>query len=140
MRAHLSIYVSDVDKTAAFYSKVFTTSPQKKTHDYAKFDLKNPSLNFSFLSHPQGKISQVGHLGIEVDSTEEVLAWKEKLTKAGIETRDEMSVDCCYANQDKVWFSDPDGNEWEIFFVKNQLEIPKQKNTTTCAPKSNCCA
>ncbi len=139
MRPHLSIYVRDVAKTANFYSKVFEQKPQKQTNDYAKFDLLAPALNFSFMSRADGQVSQVAHLGIEVDSSDEVLSWREKLTRAGVHTRDEMSVDCCYATQDKVWFTDPDGNEWEVFYVKKQLEVPKIQTKTTCNPKSGCC-
>ena len=85
------------------------------------------------------ELSRVSHLGIEVDSEKEVREWKFKLEEAGVLTRDEMAVDCCYAHQDKIWFSDPDGNEWEIFFVKEQLEVPKENTKTTCNPKSGCC-
>lgn len=139
MRPHISIFVTDVAKTAEFYSKVFNQSPQKQTNDYAKFDLQSPALNFSFMSREDGKVSRVSHLGIEVDSADEVLSWKEKLAKSGVSSRDEMGTECCYAIQDKVWFTDPDGNEWEIFYVKNQLEIPKIKTKTTCDAKSGCC-
>jgi catechol 2,3-dioxygenase-like lactoylglutathione lyase family enzyme len=47
MRAHLSINVSNVSESVEFYKKVFGVNPQKQTADYAKFDLKDPSLNFS---------------------------------------------------------------------------------------------
>ncbi|MDA8792195.1 VOC family protein [Bacteriovoracaceae bacterium] len=139
MRPHLSIYVSNVEKTADFYTKVFGQNPQKQTSDYAKFDLNKPALNFTFMSSPKAKLSRVSHLGVEVDSEKEVREWKYKLEEAGVLTRDEMAVDCCYAHQDKIWFSDPDGNEWEVFFVKKQLDIPKDSTQTTCKPKSNCC-
>ena len=140
LRPHLSIYVSNVKKSADFYARVFGENPQKITHDYAKFDLKKPALNFSFLSRPDGKISRVGHLGIEVDSEADVQEWKKKLEGAGVNTRDEINTDCCYARQDKIWFKDPDDNEWEIFYVKSQLEIPKNNEATTCDPASGCCA
>ena len=139
MRPHISIFVTDVAKTAEFYSKVFNEKPQKQTSDYAKFDLKSPSLNFSFMSREDGKVSRVSHLGIEVDSADDVLNWKEKLTNSGVMSRDEMATECCYAEQDKIWFSDPDGNEWEVFYVKKQLDIPTVKTKTTCDPKSGCC-
>ncbi|MEZ4819134.1 MAG: hypothetical protein R3A45_04250 [Bdellovibrionota bacterium] len=78
-------------------------------------------------------------MGIEVDSAEQLQDWKSLLSKNEIETRDEMSVDCCYAHQDKIWFSDPDGNEWEVFYVKNQLDVPKEKTNTVCDPNMGCC-
>lgn len=123
MRPHLALYVSNVEKTVDFYSKVFTQSPQKQTNSYAKFDLKEPALNFTLMSSTKGEISKVSHLGIEVESEDEVQSWKKKLTESGVLTRDEMAVNCCFAHQDKIWFSDPDGNEWEVFYVKKQLEV-----------------
>lgn len=139
MRPHLSIFVTDVKKTADFYSKVFGQEPQKQTNSYAKFDLKNPALNFTFMSSPKAELSRVSHLGVEVDSAKEVREWKNKLEEAGVLTRDELNVDCCFANQDKVWFSDPDGNEWEVFYVKEQLEVPTKDSQVTCQPKTSCC-
>jgi hypothetical protein len=57
-------------------------------------------------------------LGVEVAGTEEVLAARDRLQKAGLATFDEMNVDCCFALQDKTWITDPDGNRWEVFTVK----------------------
>lgn len=138
MRPHLSIYVKNIDESVNFYKKVFGIAPQKLTHDYAKFDLKSPALNFSMMSSGN-ELSKVAHLGIEVDSEAEVLVWKSKLELSGIFTRDEMNTDCCYATQDKIWFSDPNGNDWEIFYVKKQLDIPQNNIKTTCNPKTGCC-
>lgn len=52
---------------------------------------------------------------MEVETTAAVLAAKERLQKAGLATLDEMNVDCCFALQDKVWITDPEGNRWEVF-------------------------
>ncbi|HEU5406544.1 MAG TPA: VOC family protein, partial [Nitrospira sp.] len=83
MRPHLSLDVHNVLASVAFYQKVFGISPQKQTYDYAKFDIMEPLLNFSLVSS-MGRISSVDHLGIEVDSMEEIVAWKERLQAAGI--------------------------------------------------------
>jgi predicted lactoylglutathione lyase len=65
----------------------------------------------------EGKISRLSHLGIQVGSTEDVLAMRDRWTAAGLATRDEMQTSCCYAVQDKSWVADPDGNKWEVFVV-----------------------
>lgn len=139
MRPHLSIYVRDVSVTADFYSKVFGVSPEKQTKSYAKFDLKAPAFNFTVMNDQSGKVSYVGHLGIEVESAEEVLKWKEQMTNLGIPVKEEMNVECCYAKQDKIWFSDPDHNAWEIFYVRKQLDISDNDAKTACDPGKGCC-
>jgi len=147
MRAHLSINVSDVPASVEFYKKVFGVEPQKFTTNYAKFDLKEPALNFTMQTAVMDT-SKVNHLGIEVDSAEEVEKWQSKLEASGLLELVEKNTDCCYARQDKVWLKDPDGNAWEIFFVHEQLPVEGQINKTAgsacCAPKfgkakSSCC-
>ena len=134
MRPHLSLDVQNVPASVEFYRKLFGIKPQKYTSDYAKFDLADPALNFSLVSST-GRISAVDHLGIEVESTEEVAAWKTRLQNAGILARVEENVACCYARQDKVWFSDPDGNAWEVFTVHEQLSVEGPlANTGCCVP------
>lgn len=83
MRPHLSLDVQHVPASVAFYQKVFGVPPQKQTNDYAKFDLTEPSFNLPLVSST-GRISSVDHLGTEVDSIEEIAAWKERLQTAGI--------------------------------------------------------
>ena len=147
MRAHLSINVGNVARSVEFYAKVFGQEPQKRTGDYAKFDLKNPALNFSLLAAAGGRApSRVNHLGIEVDSEAEVAEWKTRLEAQGVPTISEEKTDCCYALQDKIWFADPDGNSWEVFFVHAQLPVeasePPKKSSAGkggCSPASGCC-
>ena len=133
MRPHLSIDVRDVPASVAFYEKVFGVAPQKQTTDYAKFDLTAPALNFSLLS-TTGKISRVNHLGIEVESPDHIAAWKQRLQTQGILEKVEEDIACCFARQDKLWFTDPDGNAWEVFTVHEQLAV------TGTLKESGCCA
>jgi catechol 2,3-dioxygenase-like lactoylglutathione lyase family enzyme len=137
MRPHLSLDVRNVPASVEFYRKVFGLAPQKQTTDYAKFDLTVPALNFSLVASA-GKVSSVNHLGIEVDSTEEIAVWKDRLQEQGILERVEDNVACCFARQDKLWFTDPDGNAWEVFTVHEQLEVTGPlKRTGCCVPKSS---
>ena len=135
MRPHLSLDVRNVPASVEFYQKIFGIPPQKQTSDYAKFDLTNPPLNLSFVSST-GRVSAVNHLGIEVESVEEIAAWKERLQREGVIDRVEENTACCFARQDKVWFSDPDGNAWEVFIVHEQLSVTGPVSSTGCCALS----
>lgn len=137
MRPHLSLDVRNVPASVEFYRKVFGMAPQKQTADYAKFDLREPSLNLSLVSST-GTISSVNHLNIEVESVDEIAGWKQRLQEQGILDKVEEGIACCFALQDKLWFTDPDGNAWEVFTVLEQLEVTGPlKNSGCCVPKSN---
>ncbi|MCA1638277.1 MAG: hypothetical protein LC768_08075, partial [Acidobacteria bacterium] len=84
---------------------------------YAKFDVQNPPLNLALNEISYNERGALSHLGIQVTSTEDVLATKEHWEQIGLLTRSEMQTNCCYALQDKTWVRDPDGNEWEVFVV-----------------------
>jgi len=135
MRPHLSLDVRNVPASVAFYQKVFGVSPQKATVDYAKFDLTRPALNLSLVS-TTGTVSAVNHLGIEVETIGEIGAWKAHLQEQGILERVEDNIACCFARQDKLWFTDPDGNAWEVFTVHEQLEVTGPlTNNGCCVPR-----
>jgi extradiol dioxygenase family protein len=131
MRLHLSLDVRNVSAAVQFYQKVFGVAPQKQTADYAKFDLHAPALNFSLVSS-SGRVSSVDHLGIEVESTDEIAVWKQRLQDQGILEKVEENIACCFARQDKLWFSDPDGNAWEVFTVHEQLDVTGPLTNTGC--------
>ena len=87
----------------------------------------------------------LSHLGIQVASTEDVLAIRRTWTDAGLITRDEIKTDCCYALQDKTWVRDPDGNEWEVFVVlEDNLPEKRSQGAACCTPAAtsaeSCCA
>jgi catechol 2,3-dioxygenase-like lactoylglutathione lyase family enzyme len=135
MRPHLSLDVRHVPASVAFYEKVFGVPPQKQAEDYAKFDLTEPALNLSLVS-TTGTISRVNHLGIEVESAEHIAVWKARLQQQGILEKVEANTACCFARQDKLWFTDPDGNAWEVFTVHEQLPVSGPlKHTGCCVPK-----
>lgn len=142
-RPHISLNVSNVAQSVDFYRKVFGVEPQKRTAGYAKFDLQSPALNFSMLATDGRRPpSRVNHLGIEVSSEQEVTEWKTRLEGQGIATISEEGTECCYALQDKVWFKDPDGNSWEVFFVHAQLPIEAAEPPAPdpgCQSGSGCC-
>jgi catechol 2,3-dioxygenase-like lactoylglutathione lyase family enzyme len=118
-KVHVALNVTDVNRSVEFYRAMFGVDPVKWKPGYAKFDIAEPRLNLTL--NYEDEISDRGalnHLGVEVTSTTEVLAAKKRLAEAGLATLDEMNVDCCFALQDKVWVTDPNGYRWEIFTVK----------------------
>jgi len=118
-KVHIALNVSDVNRSVAFYRAMFGADPVKWKPGYAKFSIDEPALNLTL--NYEGEISERGalnHLGVEVENSTQVLAAKKRLAEAGLATRDEMNVDCCFALQDKVWVTDPNGYRWEIFTVK----------------------
>jgi catechol 2,3-dioxygenase-like lactoylglutathione lyase family enzyme len=133
LKAHLAINVRNVVESTVFYRKMFGIEPSKIRTGYAKFDVENPPLNFTLNEVPSGGFSSAGalsHLGIQVASTADVLAVRERWAEQGLITRDEMDTNCCYAIQDKTWVHDPDNNEWEVFVVK---EDDLAESTACCA-------
>ena len=131
LKAHLAINVRSVQQSIDFYKKMLGIDPSKVRTGYAKFDVQNPPLNLTLNQVPFTDRGALSHLGIQVASTGDVLAQREKWIDAGLITRDEMQTNCCYAKQDKTWVQDPDGNEWEVFVV---LEDNLRETTTCCVP------
>src|SRR5688500_13841608 len=117
LKAHLALNVHNVERSIEFYKKMLGIEPLKVRTGYAKFDVQNPPLNLTLNQHTFNEQEALSHLGLQVASTEDVLAVRERWAEAGLITRDEMQTNCCYAVQDKTWVNDPDGNEWEVFVV-----------------------
>src|SRR5215216_5832475 len=117
LKAHLALNVHNVERSIDFYKKMLGVEPSKVRTGYAKFDVQNPPLNLTLNEYSFSERGALSHLGIQVSSTDDVLAMREKWVESGLITRDEMQTSCCYALQDKTWVRDPDGNEWEVFVV-----------------------
>lgn len=129
LKAHIALNVASVDASVAFYERLFGIEPLKVRPGYAKFDVQNPPLNLSLNEglHPgRGALS---HLGLQVATSEDVQAIRNRWESAGLTPRDEMQTSCCYALQDKAWVRDPDGNEWEVFTVLADIE---QSSNSCC--------
>jgi catechol 2,3-dioxygenase-like lactoylglutathione lyase family enzyme len=133
LKAHLALNVESVEQSIQFYRKMFGIEPSKVRAGYAKFDVQNPPLNLTLNEGSFANRGALSHLGIQVRSTEDVLATRQKWNEAGLLTRDEMQTNCCYAMQDKAWVRDPDGNEWEVFVV---LEDNPAESTSCCTGTS----
>lgn len=134
MKTHLSINVSNIENSIEFYQKMFGVEPVKTRPDYAKFDIVDPPLNFTINERPFERGGSLSHLGLQVESTAEVLAMGQRWQENGLITLDEMQTDCCYALQDKTWVQDPDGNRWEVFVVLENTSAKENAASTCCGP------
>jgi catechol 2,3-dioxygenase-like lactoylglutathione lyase family enzyme len=153
LKAHLALNVRNVQTSLEFYRKLLGIEPSKVRTGYAKFDVQNPPLNLTLNESSFNERGALSHLGIQVASTADVLAMRDKWADQGLLTREEMQTNCCYATQDKAWVRDPDGNEWEVFVVlqdnlpqteacecgdkvaeENSAETPVTATTSCCAP------
>lgn len=141
-RVQLALNVSDLEAAVAFYRRLFGVEPAKLRPGYANFAIAEPPLKLVLLESAQARGTGVGgalnHLGVEVDSTEQVTAAAGRLAEQGLATRTEDNVTCCYATQDKVWVSDPDGAPWEVYTVL--ADAPAEVTTAGPVGDSACCA
>ena len=139
-RIQLALNVDDLDTAVTFYSKLFATEPAKVRPGYANFAVAQPPLKLILFEQP-GQGGTINHLGIEVETPEEVGQAQARLAEDGLATATEDGVACCYAVQDKVWVDGPSGEPWEIYTVLENVEMPGgQLRTVDPATGASCCA
>jgi catechol 2,3-dioxygenase-like lactoylglutathione lyase family enzyme len=117
----LALNVSDLDAAVTFYSKLFSTAPSKRHPGYANFAIVEPPLKLVLIEDARasgpGVVGALNHLGVEVETPDEVRRSNDHLVAEGLAPEMEESTTCCYAVQDKAWVSDPDGVPWEVYTV-----------------------
>jgi len=118
-RLHVHVGVADLDQSIAFYSTMFGAQPTKVKHDYAKWMIDDPRLNFA-ISSGQHSTKGIQHLGIQAESVEELGDVYGKLRAADRPVLEEGRTTCCYAKSEKSWIADPDGVVWEAFFTDGE--------------------
>ncbi len=143
LKPHVSLNVTNIDASVAFYEKAFGVAPAKRRPDYAKFDLVEPALNLTMQQAPRTGVN-ASHFGVQVASSDDVAEAKTRFERAGLATFTEDDVSCCYAVQDKVWVEDPDGNAWEVFVVKADADVMRDRDATpmglATSSAAPCCA
>ena len=116
-RVQLALNVDDIDEAVDFSRKLFRTEPAKRRPGYANFMIVDPPLKLVLISGGGQPAGSLNHLGVEVESTDEVAAAHERLVSEDLLTSTEDGVTCCFAVQDKVWATSPDGVPWEFYTV-----------------------
>ncbi|HEY9833602.1 MAG TPA: ArsI/CadI family heavy metal resistance metalloenzyme [Stenomitos sp.] len=148
LKTHVALNVTNIEKSVAFYQAMFGVVPMKHKVDYAKFDIAHPPLNLTLnLAENVQQGGALSHLGVQVESSDDVKAAISRFKEAGLALFEEKDTNCCYALQDKVWVTDPDGNRWEVFVVKvgdtapeQNVVTPGHSETVPAVVKSPCCA
>ncbi|MEU1432209.1 ArsI/CadI family heavy metal resistance metalloenzyme [Nocardia sp. NPDC005746] len=115
-RIQLALNVDDLDQAVAFYSTLFKTEPAKRKPGYANFAVAEPPLKLVLIENP-GHGGSLNHLGVEVESSEQVHGEIARLSEAGMFTEEQIATTCCFATQDKVWVTAPDAERWEVYTV-----------------------
>jgi predicted enzyme related to lactoylglutathione lyase len=155
-RVQLALNVADLDQAVEFYSKLFATDPSKIRPGYANFAVADPPLKLVLIEDSTKAPGSLNHLGVEVETTEEVAAAQARFTAAGLATAAEDQVACCFAVQDKVWVGGgPGGEPWEVYtvladaeMIAGELRSPDPSDAACCAtrpdlavagPPSSCC-
>jgi catechol 2,3-dioxygenase-like lactoylglutathione lyase family enzyme len=136
-RVQLALNVSNIDEAVDFYSKLFNTEVNKRKPGYANFAIAEPPLKLVLIEGEGG--GTLNHLGVEVDTAEEVEAAEGRLSADGVETTGVDDTMCCYALKTETWVADPDGAPWEFYIKTGDAE---QMTNTVLADgeSSQCCA
>ena len=160
-RFHVHLNVADLATSIRFYTQLFAAEPTVLKSDYAKWMLEDPRVNFAISN--TGRAPGIDHLGLQVDSNEELSALGVRLDAAGGTVVPEDAAVCCYARSDKLWTEDPQGTRWETFHTVGEattyyagesacatdgaactpdvraMKPRVEKGTSCCSPESACC-
>lgn len=120
-RLHVHVSVADLDQSIRFYSTLFAAVPSVTKPDYAKWMLSDPGVNFA-ISTRSGKAG-LDHLGIQVETADELGEVYYRLQQADRPVLDEGATTCCYAKSEKAWITDPQGVSWETFLTSGESTV-----------------
>ena len=120
-RLHVHVSVDDLAASARFYSTLFAAEPSVIKQDYAKWMLDDPRVNFAIST--RGGNSGVDHLGIQVETADELAEVYGRLRQADRPVLDEGATTCCYAKSEKSWIADPQGVSWETFLTSGESTV-----------------
>jgi predicted enzyme related to lactoylglutathione lyase len=149
-RLHVHVSVDDVSHSIRFYSALFAAEPTVTKPDYAKWMLDDPRVNFAIST--RGGRTGLDHLGIQVETQDELHEVYGRLQRAGGSVLEEGTTTCCYARSEKAWIADPQGLAWETFLTFGEstiygdsvdlgpIRIASAACCTTDTPQGACCA
>jgi len=142
-RFHAHLRVDDLESSVRFYSTLFGSQPTVLKTDYAKWMLDDPRVNFAVTA---GSTSTgLDHLGLQVESDEDLAAIAGRLNTAGQSVLKQENAACCYARGNKGWVSDPSGISWETFhtFGENTVygnDLAPRPPAARAPDSEACCA
>ena len=133
-RLQLALNVTNLDEAVEFYSRLFATAPAKVKPGYANFAIADPPLKLVLLEGSQG--ATINHLGVEVDSAEEVVSAERRLSQAQLKTTGVDETICCFAEKAETWVADPDGVRWEWYVKLADAEQMRNTVVRTLEPSA----
>ena len=138
-RFHIHVGVENLQKSVQFYSTLFGQAPTKLKEDYAKWMLEDPRLNFAISTRAERP--GVDHVGIQVESEQELGEISARLKQADLHVFGEGESTCCYSTSNKAWVEDPSGLAWEAYQNMADADLFSEKSASgCCAPgASSCC-
>ncbi|MGD0102964.1 MAG: ArsI/CadI family heavy metal resistance metalloenzyme [Rhodopila sp.] len=120
-RLHVHVSVHDIANSIQFYSTLFASKPTVSKPDYAKWMLDDPGVNFAIST--RGGQNGLDHLGIQVETPDELHEVYGRLQQAERPVLEEGATTCCYAKSEKSWITDPQGLSWETFLTSGESTI-----------------
>ena len=145
MKIHLSLPTGNLTRSVAFYQTLLHAAPLKHFDDYALFVSDNPGIELALNLQGQVLTESGAHFGIVAENPEVVDEATQRFIRAGLLADVERDETCCYARQNKVWTTDPDGRRWEIYHVLEETEHRDGVDNDCCSAKTcddyaTCCA
>lgn len=154
-RLHVHVAVEDLTQSVRFYSTLFAVEPTVRKSDYAKWMLDDPRVNFAISQ--RAVAAGVEHLGIQVETPDELREVYSRLQQADRPVLEEGATTCCYHQSEKSWISDPQGVSWETFLTSDESTVygnspaleslsagaccsPETRQGVCCPPKRECLA
>jgi catechol 2,3-dioxygenase-like lactoylglutathione lyase family enzyme len=137
-RFHVHVAVDDLNANIRFYSAVFGVGPLVRKPDYAKWMMEDPRINFAISR--RGAKAGLDHLGLQVDTDEELSTLRNQVGAAEIAMLNQPDATCCYARSDKYWITDPQGIAWETYHTLDKAEIYGADSPTKAGEAAACCA
>ena len=134
-RLHVHVAVTDLGASIRFYSAMFAAEPSVTKEDYAKWMLDDPRVNFAISA--RGAAPGLNHLGIQVESADELAEMSTRLNRLDTEVMEEMGTACCYAKSDKYWATDPQGIAWETYHTLDSIPVfsGQEEASGCCVPE-----
>ncbi|RSZ35985.1 MULTISPECIES: ArsI/CadI family heavy metal resistance metalloenzyme [unclassified Variovorax] len=120
-RFHVHLHVDDLERSIAFYSRLFAAEPARVEADYAKWMLEDPRVNFAISTFGNGK--GIDHLGIQAEDEGELQELRSRAEQADRSLLDEGETRCCYARSEKHWVTDPQGIAWEHYRTLDSVPV-----------------
>ena len=140
-RMHVHVSVPDIPHAIRFYSALFESQPTVVKPDYAKWMLDDPRVNFAIST--RGREPGLDHLGIQVESQNELYEVYGRLRQAGGNIVEQGQTACCYAKSEKSWIDDPAGISWETFHTTGESTDygdGSGERVARVAHEKSCCA